>query len=608
MIGALTSLSESNALTVPAADVVQTPRPGRVSAVLGWLTLGVILVAGVPLFLCMPFWFDVYHYDGCARTIMRGGVMYRDVFDNNLPGVIWLHAALRTLLGWRPEMLHLADLIFYTVDVLLLVRWVPCRARVWLAAAFYAFYLFIPEPCPCQRDIWMLLPCLIGLTLRQQQVGRLSLPFASASSAVTWGVMEGLCWGAAVWIKPFAFAPAFACWLIGLMLVRRTAAPRSGRALIADAAGLLLGGLTAGALGLAWMWHSGCWTACWEILLNWNRDYAAFSHRPDLLFDCWLTFLIPYLPWSLAPLAALYFAPVTIRRELRGQVEAARRPSSALLAAFFLGWFVQAAFLQLPHDYAVAPATLPALALLAAVLRPPARSDAAGKLFWLGAATAAAVLWCLAFRVERVHLWARCCREGATPEIQSLLATRTDSPYGVDAFHLARVADYLRGQKVGDGELTCMSGCTHPLYLDLDVKPSTRFPQVEMTTLFFVHHRDEVLSELNASRQRFIVSDLTWTGLTAEEAEETNPDDPLALPREFPDEIRSVVSVERAYCVSFWQIPRPPRDGAGLALLAAQPRLRGGRPKRLHGGVLSGSEFPRRRDGPAKRRRDRRIV
>jgi hypothetical protein len=169
------------------------------------------------------------------------------------------------------------------------------------------------------------------------------------------------------------------------------------------------------------------------------------------------------------------------------------------------------------------------------VLRPPARVSGAGKVFWLGAATVAAVLWCLAFRVERVRLWARCCREGATPEIQSLLATRTDSPYGVDAVHLARVADYLRGQKVGDGELTCMSGCTHPLYLDLDVKPSTRFPQVEMTTLFFVHHRDDVLAELNASRQRFIVSDLTWTGLTAQEAEEANPDDPLALPREFPD-------------------------------------------------------------------------
>ncbi len=56
-----------------------------------------------------------------------------------------------------------------------------------------------------------------------------------------------------------------------------------------------------------------------------------------------------------------------------------------------------------------------------------------------------------------------------------------------------------------------------------------------MACLFFTKHREEILAEVNASRQRFIVSDLVWTGLTSEEAEETNPADPLALPREFPD-------------------------------------------------------------------------
>ena len=128
MIGALKTRTETKASTVQAGGAVPAAPPDRLSAVLNWSALALILVGGVPLFLCMPFWFDVYHYDGCARTMMRGGVLYRDVFDNNLPGVIWLHAALRSLVGWQPEMLHLADLVFFTVDVLLLVRWVPSRA------------------------------------------------------------------------------------------------------------------------------------------------------------------------------------------------------------------------------------------------------------------------------------------------------------------------------------------------------------------------------------------------------------------------------------------------------------------------------------------------
>jgi hypothetical protein len=80
-----------------------------------------------------------------------------------------------------------------------------------------------------------------------------------------------------------------------------------------------------------------------------------------------------------------------------------------------------------------------------------------------------------------------------------------------------------------------MSGCTHPLYLDLNLAPTTRFPQIEMTGLFFTNHRQVILEELNASQQRFVVSDLVWTGLSPEAAKEINPNDPLALPSGLPE-------------------------------------------------------------------------
>lgn len=38
-------------------------------------------------------------YDVAARNILRGGVHYRDVFDTNLPGIVWLMAAIRSAKG-----------------------------------------------------------------------------------------------------------------------------------------------------------------------------------------------------------------------------------------------------------------------------------------------------------------------------------------------------------------------------------------------------------------------------------------------------------------------------------------------------------------------------
>ena len=157
---------------------------------------------------------------------MHGGVLYRDVFDNNLPGIVWIQAGVRWLVGWRSETLHAVDLVFFSASVALLLRWVRPARACWTAAAIYAFYLFVPEPVPCQRDIWMLFPAVVALTQRRRQVERLLLPISPLLPVLGTAALEGLCWGAGVWIKPFVLAPALACWLIGLLQVRRA---RGGR-------------------------------------------------------------------------------------------------------------------------------------------------------------------------------------------------------------------------------------------------------------------------------------------------------------------------------------------------------------------------------------------
>jgi hypothetical protein len=78
----------------------------RGTALVASAVLVLVLALGLPLFVCMPLWNDVNHYDLCARTLLRGGALYRDAFDNNLPGVVWAQAAVRAALGWRPEALR----------------------------------------------------------------------------------------------------------------------------------------------------------------------------------------------------------------------------------------------------------------------------------------------------------------------------------------------------------------------------------------------------------------------------------------------------------------------------------------------------------------------
>ena len=523
--------------TAKAAPAGSAARDARVAALLPWAALAVVLTAGVPIFLCMPVWFDTYHYDICGRTLMQGGVLYRDVFDNNLPGIIWLQTGVRLLVGWRTDAIRLVDLVFFTVDVLLLLRWVPHVARVWTAVAFYAFYLFVPESCPCERDLWMLLPGIVGLTLRQAQIRRLSLASPAGLSVFTLAALEGLFWAAGVWIKPFVFVPGFACWFVGLLQVHRLR-PGRARLLTVDAVGLLAGGLLAGGLGLLWLWQSGSWPYFWDIVFGWNRDYAAFTGRVRLVHIG--IFLFLYLPWSAVPVAATWLALTTIKRELVDEpatpAKAGPGPGLALLAAFFLGWLFQAVCLQLPHDYPIVAALIPGLALVAARCRWRTPTTPVGRTAGLCLVTLMTLLWGLAFQMNRIAYWPLCFSEGSTPRTQSLLAVHKESAYCIDAQSLAPVAAYLREQGVGDGDVTCMSGCTHPLYLELGIKPSTRFPQMEMTALFFIHHRDELIADLNASRQRYIVSDLLWTKMTPQEAAVVDPDDPLALPPAFPEE------------------------------------------------------------------------
>src|ERR1700722_3472431 len=196
------------------------------SATAGWIATTLALVAGVPLFLCMPPWNDVTLHDMAARSILRGGVHYRDVFDTNLPGIDWSMALIRLAFGWSYEALRAVDLCVIAAEIAILMLWVRraggARYTVaWLAAASALFYPFTSEFNHVQRDPWLLLPALAAAWLRLSRTIKPMLtagchspesgadPSSHINRSGFWrSVAEGLVWGAAVWVKPHVIIPA----------------------------------------------------------------------------------------------------------------------------------------------------------------------------------------------------------------------------------------------------------------------------------------------------------------------------------------------------------------------------------------------------------------
>lgn len=166
------------------------PAPRRaLSATLGWLCTGALLLVGVPLFLRMPLWCDATLYAVAARTVSSGGVHYRDVFDTNPPGFVWLVAAVRGAFGDGDFALRVADLVVMAVVVPLLLRWarVGGASRAAVAWAAAAFYPYSQEFDHVQRDTWMMLPALAAVALRMRRAERGPAPLLAVGEGLGWG-------------------------------------------------------------------------------------------------------------------------------------------------------------------------------------------------------------------------------------------------------------------------------------------------------------------------------------------------------------------------------------------------------------------------------------
>jgi hypothetical protein len=317
--------------------------------------------------------------------------------------------------------------------------------------------------------------------------------------------------------------------------------------LTVDAAGLVAGGLLAGLPGVIWLWTSGTWPYFWDALLGWDADYYHAATNGVLRRTEFLLQQFP--PWGWVQLAAVPLALWAVWRVLlpTGPSRGAAADGAwreALLAGFYLAWLGQANYLQYGYLYHLAPTFLLALAVVAGRRWLPGDSPLGWAILGGFLLLAAARHPLLDF--GRTALWARCCREGNSPELQNRLALTTE-PRRPDWVALARAAAFLKGRGVRDGELTCYSFGTTPLYLQLGVRPSTRFVSgIEDMIAGSPHRRDLVRAELAASRQRFVVTDLPFLKadlegaglLRARTADGDGLGDAPTLAPDFPEAVR----------------------------------------------------------------------
>ena len=535
----------------------------RVRTLIPVVALLACTTIGVPLFLRMPVWCDITLYDMAARNVLCGGVHYRDLFDTNTPGYVWLLAGLRAVLGWSSESLRATDLVIVGGVVLALDRLAKLGGatalnRLWMAAGCSGFYLFTQEMVHAQRDVWLALPALLAVLSRLKRIAR-PIPHLFRGVFVP-AAGEGLLWAAAVWIKPHLLLVSGGFWLLTAPRLAGTQLPdpadfkrRWLRVLLVDLGGSVLAGGVVGAAGVAYLFASGTWEPFREVMTVWNVGYM------DTTFGTlhsraagWLNW---FPPWSyLLPVAAgltlfglfdaRFLSPRVKPAGGPGGIDRLARPalwykggtdaqrySRAAVGLVYLLWCGQSLVLQRNYEYVHAAEVLVSLAVMAAFRWNPAEllagwfvalhlawgwfPDALHAYAGNSHGRASSVRDHRLFDPDRLALWPGCFTPGLPPAAyyrrQDALRVETKHPASIGWEELNEVADFLREQGVADGELVCWHDSPHPLYLMLGVKPGLRFMHVNTARLIGGWAEERVYAEFAANTAaRYVVIDLKW--------------------------------------------------------------------------------------------------
>jgi len=457
-------------------------------AVIGWLCL-----AG-PLFVCMPLNSDTALYDVQARRVLDGGVAYRDIVEPNLPGALWVHVGIRTVLGWSSEVIRAVDLVVLLV-VLALWSTLGRNSRRTLPVTVLAgtfFYLTRNEWCHAQRDMWMLLPAGLALQLRLRRSSELG--FSSRSA-----FLEGTFWAIAFWIKPHVAVPGAAVIFVDLLCRRPTRTFGLKEILL-----VIGGGVAAAVPGIAWLIWTGAWDHFWLMMLEWNPEYlAAGKSRMSLLR--WEFMARRFAPWAWLHLVGVPVAASTVILGVRNDMASSR--SRVLLGSCYLAWLTQAVLLQHALDYIHVPAILLAIAVVASH---PWNLPVGFRQCVAVGFLACSIAWTPFFQPTRIAQWPVVVSHGSTPDVRAALVHGNMPQWD----SLSRVIQELEFLEARSGEVTCMNVHSVHIYNELRIHPSTRYWSVNILQELFPNRACDIAHDVVTSGHRYVVVEDIESGLT----------------------------------------------------------------------------------------------
>lgn len=512
-----------------------------------------LVISQVPLFLQLTLTPDTVLYDLQARLVLEDGVLYRDIVEPNLPGVVWVHAGLRFLFGWSPLVLRIFDLgVVAGISLILSHIIVPCSSS-WLAELeedsgrrvlryslvllIGSFYLSTSEWCHCQRDTWMLLPCLVAVLLR---LARTEVRGMSTFAWIMNAFGEGVFWASAFWLKPFVAVPALIVILVSLKTTG------SVRLWLLETVLVLLGGIATGAAGILWMMQNGCWNAFTTMMLEWNGDYYQ-SGRSRWTMDRLLAHVQRFSPWIVLHLPA---ASLCVTMFIRTGILWGRKlfekavseapsasPQVVLLRSVYAGWMVQCLLFQQLFDYVYVPAMILAISVCLQALIPVAAGIriSAGRLCARPAClVSGAVLCWLVIAVpgsslmqkERIQTWRSCVvalSSGRIDDVTRDAISQTPFPRWTE---LSRMMEQLQHSRLRPQRLMAYSGNLIHVYPGLHQMPPTRFVYLDALARCFPARRQEMLKAVQTAGVDYVLADLQEDGW------EETPSDGRLLPDE----------------------------------------------------------------------------
>lgn len=510
--------------------------------IIGLLTVIALLVMQLPVFLQQTLTPDAVMYDLQARCALNGGVLYRDIVEPNLPGVVWVHAAWRSIAGWSPVALRVLDLCVVMASCWLLAHLVswsaqsdrshpsvqtdqsrrPAIVSPWLMFVLLAFYFGTTEWCHCQRDVWMLLPALIAVKLR---LAWLVVSDTTPARDIRSGLWEGIVWACGFWLKPFIAVPAIAIVIVSLRF-----AP-SRRAWVRQLLAMLAGGMMIGAAGILWMIWSGCWPWFVDTLTNWNGRYFA-SGRERWTWTRMQGVIGHFQPWVILHLGAIACVAVEMRRRAkcerrqvvsplpqiggaRTEIQSNRDSSGAMLSALYLGWMLQACLFQQPFDYVHVPGMLLSIGLCGLLLQRiviAAPMQTALVRTVTASFVLVAVLASGLILPERLRHWPSCVHAMTgmplNPSLRDAIS-RTPLPRWKE---LQPMLDHIAAMNPADRSVLAHSCYLIHVYPELQLTPPTRFVYLDVLARLFPDRREEMVAAVAACGAEWVIADLAECG------------------------------------------------------------------------------------------------